>query len=346
MKMKYQVAWADDTVVASANWSDAASPVIFTYVLGCEERRIEPYCCNVASFGHDPAVALRTALEMVAKEEGVDVKLVDVAIEAMTCPDDLQHSGNREVTQGAVRIFDETYQIYINRRDDEGLALDGCWGSEDANYNNLNAAKTAADELAKQWPACDFVVKIEKTEVCEYTAKGMCLDEVEWENAYNAAVSKWLLEHLPELDVAKHNEIVHEGPGDTFRACVSENDPSLLTKEHAEFCAGAACEEMVERDQDASIEEGECTGQIMNRYYVVWTEPRDPKDPTISSEACYGGEEIIASDAEKALVVAVKEAREWLIGADEDAQASGIHVKVTSVDDESESAAEDVKLAN
>jgi hypothetical protein len=91
MKTKYQVAWADDTVVALANWSDAASPVIITYVpLGGDERRIDPHCCNVASFGHDPAVALRTALEIVAKEEGADVEFVDRAIEAMTCSDDRQ----------------------------------------------------------------------------------------------------------------------------------------------------------------------------------------------------------------------------------------------------------------
>jgi len=85
MKKKYQVMWAVDTVIASAIWSDAVSPVIFTYIAaGRQERQVPPLCCNVASFGHNPAVALRTALEIVAQEEGTDMKLVDVAIEAMT----------------------------------------------------------------------------------------------------------------------------------------------------------------------------------------------------------------------------------------------------------------------
>jgi len=50
------------------------------------------------------------------------------------------------------------YQIYVDRHDGCGLAQDGCWGGEHAQFDNLDDAMSVADDLAETYPDCDWVV--------------------------------------------------------------------------------------------------------------------------------------------------------------------------------------------
>lgn len=48
------------------------------------------------------------------------------------------------------------YQIYIDRGD--GLALDGCWGSESAKFERLEEARSAVQDLSTLYPYCAWVI--------------------------------------------------------------------------------------------------------------------------------------------------------------------------------------------
>ena len=48
------------------------------------------------------------------------------------------------------------YQIYCDRG--HGLELDGCWGSENAQFSNRKAARVAAKFLSGIYTDCDWVV--------------------------------------------------------------------------------------------------------------------------------------------------------------------------------------------
>lgn len=66
------------------------------------------------------------------------------------------------------------YQIYCDRG--QGLSLDGCWGSENASFDELSAANEAARQLSENYPDCAWVVSNidgtnEFTRIPENTAK-------------------------------------------------------------------------------------------------------------------------------------------------------------------------------
>lgn len=50
------------------------------------------------------------------------------------------------------------YQIYVDRKDGQGLSLDGCWGSEHAKFDNEAEGLDALKFLAKEYPDCDWVL--------------------------------------------------------------------------------------------------------------------------------------------------------------------------------------------
>lgn len=61
------------------------------------------------------------------------------------------------------------YQIYCDRGN--GLELDGCWGSENAEFGSLSSATEAAKELAAGYPDCAWVVcDADKTELSRIPA--------------------------------------------------------------------------------------------------------------------------------------------------------------------------------
>jgi hypothetical protein len=49
------------------------------------------------------------------------------------------------------------YQIFVDRGNGR-LELEGCWGSEHAQFRDRAEAESAADRLADLWPACTWVV--------------------------------------------------------------------------------------------------------------------------------------------------------------------------------------------
>jgi len=55
-----------------------------------------------------------------------------------------------------------TFQIYVDRGN--GLELDGCWGSEHAQFESQQEAAEAAQHLHNCYPDCEWVVVDEFTE--------------------------------------------------------------------------------------------------------------------------------------------------------------------------------------
>ena len=53
----------------------------------------------------------------------------------------------------------KTYQIYCNRGN--GNEMDGCWGSENARFDNKREADEAVLWLKQQYPDCDWNVEEE-----------------------------------------------------------------------------------------------------------------------------------------------------------------------------------------
>jgi hypothetical protein len=53
-------------------------------------------------------------------------------------------------------VIPRHYQIYCDRGN--GLTLDGCWGSENANFHNLSDAKDAVKHLEENYPDCTWTI--------------------------------------------------------------------------------------------------------------------------------------------------------------------------------------------
>ena len=65
--------------------------------------------------------------------------------------------GSNEATdERKTKTMSKKYQIFCDRGN--GLELDGCWGSENAQFTNQLQAIDSADELAKTYSDCDWVV--------------------------------------------------------------------------------------------------------------------------------------------------------------------------------------------
>ena len=57
------------------------------------------------------------------------------------------------------------YQIYVERNDGCGLSLEGCWGSDQAGFNDLLEACQGAEHLASLYPDCAWVIMNEHRKV-------------------------------------------------------------------------------------------------------------------------------------------------------------------------------------